>query len=413
MAFKVLNDEEKQFLDEESLRVYNEEYEIYLERNKFVDRLEAIRKVEKNEFKPQLKRLKPIGTYQEKEYDIPKPEQFKISNDIVIEERSDLSHDFVLPKLAVYDNNIKITEASDFKNDIQTEFTLSDIPEIKNYQSESIDFKMPDIKSPEINTDVAEAEFVNYEKTEYKISGMENIKRDYKIDSYNYSEPENEKPILNTEIPDAPTVNEFELPDYSAVDIIQPQISNFSADHDFYINVTKDRKYSIKPEMPALDTEVSEAPAVSEFKLPDYSMADVVKPKIENSIAEHNFSMPEFSADIPELNIDTQVNTVSFETEKATVSDMPEIEVCQFSAPEYKKIKADAVLIPNIKIDQFEKTNIFKIDNKEVNLPDIKVNDLSVKSFVMPKMEKVSLNTDVKPISEIDLNIGIELESIL
>ena len=409
MAFKVLSDEEKQFLDEESLRVYNEEYEIYLERNKFVDRLEAIGKVEKQEFKPQLKRLKPIGSYQEKKYELPKAEGFKISNDIVIKECSDLPHDFVLPELSVYDNNIKVAEASDFKNEIQTEFSLSDIPEIKDYKIETIGFKMPDITASEVNTDVAEVEPVNYEKTDYTVNGTENIKRDYKVVSYNYNEPENEKPVLDTAIPDVPTVNEFELPDYHMADVVQPEISSFFADHDFSVDETEEGKYYIETKKPVLDTEIPEVPAVNKFELPEYSMTGVVQPKINEGIAEHNFSVPEFSAEMPDINIAPQVKIASFEAEKPAVSDMPEIDVCQFSAPEYKKVQADTASIPNIKIEQFKKPDVFKIDDSEVDLPDVEVDDFGVKSFVMPEIEKVTLNTDVKSISEIDLNFKVEL----
>ena len=172
MSFKILSDEEKSFLDEEALRIYNEDYELYLERNRFVDRLEALENVEIDKFEPELKRIRPIGIVRETKFEFSKPERPDVRNNIRIKEHSELPHGFELPQFLVHSNNIKIAEAPEPKKEIQTDYSLSDIPETKKIHVEPVDFKMTEIGSIEVDTNVVPEFYkVNYEAPEYTVSG--------------------------------------------------------------------------------------------------------------------------------------------------------------------------------------------------------------------------------------------------
>lgn len=344
MSFKILSDEEKSFLDEESLRIYNEEYELYLERNRFVDRLEALENVKIDEYEPELKKIRPIGTVRETKFDFSKPERPDVRNDIEIKEHSELPHGFDFPQFSVHGNNIKIAEVPELKNEIQTDFFLSDIPETKDFHVEPVYFKMPGTGSIEVDTDVVpEFNEVNYETPEYTISGTENIKRNYEI-----------------------TLHSFKGPEISS---------------------------------PVLDTDVAVSPAVTEFTLPEHSAADIEQPKINCNIEVRDFTVPEFSAKVPSMEIVQKVNISHFEAEKPEISKLPKLNVCHVSIPEHRPVKAEAGAIPNIKVDQVKKHDGFVIDRPEIELPEVSIDDFAGSDFEMPGIEKISLNTavDEKP----------------
>lgn len=364
MSFRILSDEEKSFLDEEALRIYNEEYEVYIERNRFVDRIEKLENVEMMEYQPELQRISPIGQVQEIKFEYLEPERSDVRNDIKIKEHSELPYGFDLPQFSVSSNNIKIAGAPDLKKEIQADFILSDIPETQKYSVKSFGFKMPEIEDFEVDTDVVpEIKAISYEMPEYTVAGTEDIKRGYETVSHSFEKPEISRPVLDTEVPDSPIPKEFKLPEHSAAGIKQPEISC--------------------------------------------------------NIATHDFSVPDFSAKIPEINIVQEVNITRFERRKIEISKLPKLNVCHVSVPEHRPIKAEAKLIPNIKIAQVKKPENFEIYRSELRLPEVSVDNFSGSNFEMPEIEKISLNAAVgektitaKNVEIPEYNLEIEKPSI-
>lgn len=340
MSFKILSDEEKSFLDEEALRIYNEEYELYLERNRFVDSLEALENAETEEYEPELKRIRPIGTVRETKFEFSKPESPDFRNDIKIKEHSELPHGFDLPEFSVHSNDIKIAEAPRPKKEIQTDFSLSDIPETKEFHVETVDFKMPETGGIDVDTDVVpEFHEVNYEAPGYTVSGTENIKRNYETASHSFKGPEIPRSVL--------------------------------------------------------DTDVAVPPAVTEFKLPEHSAADIEQPEVSCNIAARDFSVPEFSVKVPSTDIVRKVNISHFEAKKPEISKLPKLNVCHVSVPEHRPIKAETESVPDIKVAKVKKPVGFVIDRSEAELPEVSIDNFAGIDFEMPEIEKVSISTAV------------------
>ena len=352
MSFKILSDDEKQFLDEEQLRIYNEEYELYLERNRFVDRLEALENAEIHKYEPELKKIGPIAKIRETKFEFSKPERPDVKNGIKIKELSELPDGFELPQFSVSGSNIKIAEAPELKKEIHTDFTLSGIPESRNYSVESVEFKMPETDISKVDTDVVpELKAISYETPEYTVTGTENINRNCEVVPCSFKKPEISRPVLNNDVPVMPEITELKLPKHSAAEIRQPEING--------------------------------------------------------SIEVHDFTVPEFSAEVPSIRIDTEFNIAPYKAEKTEISDMPELNICRVTVPEHRTIKAEAAYIPNIKIGQAEKLVVFQIDDPKANLPEVRVDNYEGRGFVMPEITKVSLDTNVseKPFPEKTIEI--------
>lgn len=356
MSFKILNEEEKQFLNEEELRKYNEEYESYIERNKFVDWIESVGKANIGEYKPVLKKLAPTAAVKEIIYENPKNEKINITDRINTGDISfpGIPDKFELPEYSVFKNNISIVHTENIVKEIPKDYPVDGIPEIKAYKISNVDFNMPDTVLSEIKTDfVSEVRAFNFEVPDWSMKVTENIKRDYKVQVQKYTVPETEKPVLDTKIPSLRESVKFEMPELGMSDCVQPAVC------------------SVKP--------------------------------------ENKFSLPEFKVDMPELKPAKEVKVKAFTAEKVSVSNMPVLDIKSVSVPEKFNFKADMDPVPDISEDQFRIPEIPKIPDfntaapSEISIPDINVCSFVSKKFEMPELEKVTLNINVPSVSDIKL----------
>lgn len=373
MAFKILTIDEIDLLDEKQKELYLEEYDLYKERCKFVEKLEQYGRIEKkchSSKRVKLKRITPTEvTFKKSDSQKIHFDQRKIKRKIKSDEEL-----FRLSNLKIRGNltsieagkvnipNSKITartkldkhvaKLGNIKINGKAEFFANNYKfnsEPLNCKIDKVNFSVPAVQYTADET---------YKISKTKITKMLAPDIDYKIDQkLELSELEK----LKIEAPVIPNVEINEKDTHIAVDIEKLKIKMPDA-----VDITFENNEMNKVFL--MENVKIKAPFISGFKVPEID----VKPNAVNIL------QPDRVPVIQKENYICQIENLC----------IPKAEIVSFDRTDTPKVEAMSINVncPKIEVNI---SQIEKIENKKLNItsPDIKV-----KMLPMDKISNMQMN---------------------
>ncbi len=362
MPFRILTEEEIQFLTEEELAVYNEELELRKEREKLVENLEKYENVRLKEYVPVLNNIDAVSVAVERNIAIPalgkislkegyvlneadysdkfKPidipqinvskNNFSLTDTEVYEKLEKLSISFDEPSVMPKMNAVTVADAPDVKMPAKVSCKPENMPDIMAHSVRNISFDAPDMTVPALFTDFGtDAETRHFTGISHELSGIDDISLNISAPSYSFEMPEMKKASVNT------------------VEVTMPHTA-------------------------------------AKFETAELSLSDMPEVEINADLRSMNFSAPEFSPELPDIGTIPNVRARTFSQAECAPADIPDIKVNSANVRNITEIKNSAPVVPDI---------------------DIAVSRNFTGNFDMPLAGRVSLNTDVSTVSVRKINI--------
>lgn len=373
MAFKILTIEEIDLLDEKQKEIYLEEYDLYKERCRFVEKLEQYGRIEKkchSSKRVKLKRITPTEvTFKKSDSQKIHFDQGKIKRKIKSDEE--------LFRLS----NLKINE-----NTIPIEPGKVNIPNSKITARTKLDKQVAKLGDVKVNQEAAffadhykfnsEPFNCKTEKVEFVVPDVEYTAED----AYQISKIDINKMLT-------PDINykgseKFEISELEKLEIEAPVISNIKIDEkDTYIVAGIGRPEIKMPDVMDVAFEDNEIYQVSsmehvEIKAPVISDFKVSAMEVKTNAV--NIIQPDPVPVIQKENYICRVKNLC----------IPKAEIAAFDGTDTPKVEAMHINVncPKIEVAIPE---IEKIENKKV---DIKSPDIRVKMLPMDKISNMQMN---------------------
>jgi hypothetical protein len=379
MAFRILSEEEKLFMTQEQLEIYERELKLYKERLAFVEKVEQIEKADIKKFTPSLRPIRVISS--------PRLVPFENKGTGRIELKK---APVKTPDMSVYAAK-RISE-----NDISAFISSSASVRARTGISREL---MDSISGKAASAAVPLKKNISISKTaapSFRQRGFESPAADMRVqlakkpladfDIRSFSAPERKSPELRKTGLAVMTAREFAKPEFSTVKLdMPPKAGVLSA------AFTAPERQQVRLNVPAKAAVPS-----AEFRLAALSAPRVERRPVKKFEAKH-FAMPSLSrpqlravsAAVPKLH--------SFEAQqvKAEVKrheTMPALKLADFRKPEVSA-KVNVKAVPKIKHTEFGMPEIKAPKLSKPDRPEVKAG-----SFNAPEMPEIRLSVNVSPV---------------
>lgn len=374
MAFKILSEEELSLLTAAQIERYEKEFEIYKQRQAFIEKITAFEKAEVKPYKPELKSIGIIGEIKLSPYKRSERQKLRLEHTQKAELPDNLIGK-VNKKI-----NIKETVKSGSAQKKRIEFNRRLFSKAENFKRyERKQYTIPAFSKPVIPG----AAFV---KSEYALSESVKVKKSVLPGVAAFNAPNKTEIVLSKAAIQKINIGNFIMPES-----LKPVLPVYAKPHTTFKPFVK--LQNLKPEI-----SINEIPKETEntFKKPVFTITDF--PEILRPSADMPaFHMPEKNKPKIYVNLKSDIKIGSFKISKTAVTGfpqirMPHVNICGFQPPMQLRPDIKLNTASDVKVKSFKKPKF-----KAAELPEIYKISISPVRFRIPKKQEIKSIAAVKP----------------